>query len=150
ARRPESIRRDLRDATAATVAALLLAGLVLLFSRFAHRVLRRTVERRVSAVRIQSVSLVHEERVARAMHQAVRIAAGLALLVIFFQYLSFTLGRFPATRHLANNLVSLVVDPLSTMGRAVVDQIPSLAFLVVLFVVFRIVLRMLRLVFEAL
>ena len=149
-RSPESVERDLRDTIAATAGALLLAAFILVLSRLAHRLLSRTVERKVSAVRIQSVSLVQAERVGRALHQTLRVITGLALLVVLFEYLSFALGRFPVTRHLANNLIALVVDPLSTMGRAVVDQIPSLAFLAVLFVVSRIVLRVLRLIFDAL
>jgi len=149
-RSPESVQRDLRDTIAATAGALLLAAFILGLSRLAHHVLSRTVERKISGVRIQSVSLLQAERVGRAIHQTLRVLTGLALLVVLFEYLSFALGRFPATRHLANNLIALVVDPLWTMGRAVVDQIPSLAFLAVLFVVFRIVLRMLRLIFDAL
>ena len=60
------------------------------------------------------------------------------------------LGAFPATRHLANQLFALVVGPLSTMGRSAVAQLPNLVFLAVLVVVFRAVLRLLRVVFDAL
>ena len=148
ARRPESVRRDLRDTVAGTLAALLLAALVVFLSKVAHRFLTRTVERRVSALHMQSV--VQAERVAGAMRKILSAVTALALLAILFKYLSFALGQFPGTRYLANHLVALVVDPLSTMGQAVVDQIPSLAFLVVLFAVFRLILRGLRLVFDAL
>ena len=149
-RSPESVRRDLRDAMAATAAAVFLAAVVVFLSRLAHRLLTRSVDSKVSSLRIQSVPLVQAERIAKVMHQTLRVFTAVTLLVILFRYLGFALGRFPATRHLANNLVALVVDPLSTMGRAVVDQIPSLAFLMVLFVVFRVILRVLRLIFDAL
>ena len=149
-RSPESVRRDLRDAMAATAAAVLLAAVVVFLNRLAHRLLTRSVAGRVSSVRIQSVPLLQAERIANVMQQILRVVTALVLLGILFEYLGFALGRFPATRHLANNLVALVVDPLSTMGHAVVDQIPSLAFLSVLFVVFRVILRVLRLIFDAL
>ena len=150
ARRPESFQRHLRETAVATLATLLLSGLVVFLNQFGHRLLTRTVERRVSALRIQSVALIQAERIGRTMHQTLSAATALALFGILFKYLSFSLAQFPATRHLANHLVALVLDPLSTIGQAMVDQIPSLVFLVVLFLVFRLVLRALRLVFDAL
>jgi len=149
-RTPDSVLRDLRETIIATVAALLLAGFVLVVYRLGHRLLARWLAARVSALQIQSVALVQSERVAGAIHRTLHVVTALALLVVVFEYLSFTLSRFPATRHLANNLGALVLDPLWIMGQAVVNEIPSLAFLAVLFVVFRLVLRALRLVFDGL
>ena len=71
------------------------------------------------------------------------LAAGL------IAYLSFTLAQFPWTRGLSRRIVSVVTAPLTTMGHAILLEIPNLVFLSILVYVFRIVLRLLRLFFDA-
>ncbi len=53
------------------------------------------------------------------------------------------------TRPLATRLLTLVLDPLSRLGRGLVAQLPDLAFLLVLFLVARWLLRLTRLFFDA-
>ena len=104
---------------------------------------------RVESTGMSSLDIVRGERIAGVIQQTFRVLASLVLIVILFQYLSFTLFRFPGTRRLSAGLFALFLGPLQTMGTALVAQIPNLAFLAVLFVVFRIVLRLLRLFFDA-
>ena len=149
-RSPEALRRSVRDAAGATLGLVLAIGLVLLLNRWANRLAGRMVDRHVRAVQIQSVAILRTDRIVAALRQFVRIATVVVLLIVVFEYLGIVLGAFPATRHLANRLVALVVSPLTTMGRSAVDQLPNLVFLAVLVVVFRAVLRLLRVVFDAL
>jgi len=69
--------------------------------------------------------------------------------VLAFQFLTFALGQFPQTRGLSNRLFGVIVGPLTALGQAAVAQLPNMAVLAVLFLVFRVVLRLLRLVFDA-
>jgi small-conductance mechanosensitive channel len=77
---------------------------------------------------------------------AVRTLLFLALAVV---YLGYVLARWPWTRGLSHDVVGFALAPLEVIAKGVVAQIPSLLFLVVLFFVFRFVLRVVRLFFEA-
>jgi small-conductance mechanosensitive channel len=62
-------------------------------------------------------------------------------------YSQFVLELFPWTRPLSQQLLSLFLDPLRTMGLAMVDAMPSLIFLCILAVVVRYGLKLLKLYF---
>jgi small-conductance mechanosensitive channel len=157
ARSPEAVRRNLRDTAGATLAFVAGVALVLALTRWLHRLIQRRAEKltqRVEAATattdIRTLAVPRAERVVAALHQALRLLSGSVLLIIGFEFLSFVLGLFPGTRYLANNLLGLVVGPLSTMGHAAIGQLPNVVFLAVLFLVLRVVLRLLRVVFDAL
>jgi hypothetical protein len=107
------------------------------------------IEHRLHATHMESLEIVRADRIAETSRQALHLLAGLILLGLAFQYLSFTLSLFPSTRALGNNVSALLVGPLQTMGTELVDQLPNVAFLAVLFVLVRVVLRAVRAVFDA-
>ena len=156
ARTPQAVRRSIRDAAGATFAFTLAVAGVVALSRWMHRLIGRRasfgatrVDPNDQLAGIREVAMPGPERLAGALHQAVHLATAILLAAILFQFLGFVLGQFPATRPLSNDLLALVVGPLTTMGNSVVRELPSLAFLAVLFVVLRIVLRVMRLIFDA-
>jgi len=69
--------------------------------------------------------------------------------LLAYLYVEFTLRQFPATHVAGERLAGYLLDPLRRMGREFVAELPSLMFLLVLFFVVRIVLRMLKLYFSA-
>ncbi len=156
ARTLQALQRGVRDATGAAVAFLAGVGVLFLISRWVHRLIGRRaalaakrIEPHDRLARIRAVAMPGPERLASALHQGVHLATALVFIILLFQFIGFVLGRFPATRYLSNDLFALVLDPLSTMAAGVVSELPSLTFLAVLFVVLRIVLRLMRLIFDA-
>jgi small-conductance mechanosensitive channel len=149
-RRPEAVREHIRDTIVAGFAAALLVVVVLVLNRLGRRALARSVRRGASKGRFESVRLLRADRVYGLLRQVLNAATGLLLAAIVFQLASFGLARFPQTRYLARGLASLVLDPIRVIGRGAVEQIPNLIFLVILTIVFRIALRLFRIVFEAL
>ena len=71
-------------------------------------------------------------------------------LTLIFLWLHVVLGQFPPTRWLSDNLSRFIVAPVVDIGYGVVDYLPKLIFLLVLFVVTRYALRMLHFYFGAL
>jgi small-conductance mechanosensitive channel len=149
AREPGVVLRGARQALAATVALVaVLFALLWAFRRLDARVGRR-YEERIHSVQFQSFEILRAQRLRsgfRAVVGAVRAAAA-AVLVYF--WLQFVLYSFPLTRPLATRLLGLVLAPLSRLGSGLVAQLPDLAFLLVLFVVVRWVLRIIKLFFDA-
>jgi small-conductance mechanosensitive channel len=148
-RQPDALREHIRDTIVAGLVATLLVALVLVLNRFGRRSLARSLRRRAPTGQFESVTFLRAERIYGFARQVLNALTGLLLAAILFQLASFGLARFPGTRYLANHLASVVVDPLRVIGRGAISQIPNVVFLIILTVVFRIALRLFRIVFEA-
>jgi small-conductance mechanosensitive channel len=148
-RADRSSRRLLIGAGAALAATVLLTGALLLFSRLWRRIdveVKRRYVRRLRAVEIQAVPIIHVERmrtVVRGVLHAVRL---LVLLTLAYVYVWFVLTRFPWTRATGARLLDYILTPFATMGAAVRDFLPNLIFLVILVAVTRYGLKLLSVV----
>jgi small-conductance mechanosensitive channel len=136
----------LRSLAAVVVAVLLIALVVRLFGRL-ERFLRRRLEKRVEALQDKSFSLVTASQLQRTTASLVRALRWLVVLVLAYAALDYALGQFPWTRVAAVATTSLLLDPLRTMGRGIVAAIPGLAFIAILIVITRYVLRLVQLFF---
>jgi small-conductance mechanosensitive channel len=72
-----------------------------------------------------------------------------AFLSAVYVYLEYVLSLFPWTRKLANDLFTMVVDPLRTMGWGLVGIVPNLVFLAVVILITRYALALIYLFFSA-
>jgi small-conductance mechanosensitive channel len=129
------------------LAAALLYG-VLRLRRWALARLRRRLVDGQGELKVQSVQLVQARQLWLAARGLVIVGSTLAVLAIAYLALSGVLRLFPWTRQLADQLLSLFLDPLQVMGQAVLAAVPDLSFVLVLIVVARYALRALRLLFD--
>jgi len=140
-------------AVAGSLAATLLLAIavvaILRAWRVADRSLVRRSETRTGAIEIRSLKLIHADRIWTAARGLLAAARTAALIVSVLVYLGFVLAQFPETRALSKSLVGLVMTPLRTTASATVRSIPDVVFLAVLFFVFRMLLGLTRLFFEA-
>jgi len=145
--------RQLLTNTGYALGATVVLGIVLvLMGRLFRRldaVAEKRFKSRVEALRIQSFQVVQMEtfwKSVRTTFRSVRTVAVLACLVVYAQVV---LGFYPWTRPTAQHLLLMLLDPVRNMALGFVAMLPNLAFLAVLFVVMRYVLRLLRLFFSA-
>ena len=149
ARSPDALRGGLvATGTATLVLALLLFGLFR-GARWFNEWLHKRILSRIGSVGIQSFEIVRAERIQSGVRAVVHVLRTLLILIALFLYLNFTLAQFGPTRALSRQLINLVTDPLATIGHSIAAQIPNLIFLVILIYVFRLVLRLVRLFFQA-
>jgi len=150
AREPGVLLRGARQALAATLALVaVLLGLVWAFRRLEARFSRR-YEEKIHSVQFQSFEILRAQRIRSALRAVVGAVRAATAALLVYLWLQFVLSSFPTTRPLAARLLSLVLEPLSGLGSGLVAQLPDLAFLLVLFVVTRWLLRIGRLFFDAL
>ena len=152
-RRDRSPRNLLAAAGASLAATVVLAGAVLVLIRFWRRlnlILESRYTRRLRSLEIQSVQVIHAERLREAVRTALRVVRALVILGLAYLYLSFVLTRFPWTRPAAARLLGYVLAPLATMAGGVLTHLPNLVFLVILVLVTRYVLKIVALVFTSL
>jgi len=148
-RSPEFLGRAALYALGATVGLAALVLAIIWLARRLDLLITQRMGRQIQSLEIQSFRFLHAERMWRTVHFAVRSLRALALAGIALGYLHFVLGLFPWTRGAANRLFDVVTGPVTTMGLALVGQIPNLIFLVILFFVVRFALRVTRLFFDA-
>jgi small-conductance mechanosensitive channel len=149
ARTPEALLDSAWHALGALAA--LVAGLLLL-GWAARRVEARLEARyhaRVPHLGIGSFEIVRAERIWKALRTLSRLlrwAVGLALAYVCLRY---AFGRFPHTRQLADDLDGLVTGPLERIGQGLLDFLPDLVFLVILYLITRWFVRLTQAYFQS-
>ena len=149
ARTPAALRRAANRTAIATALLLLGSGLVLWFWRRLDAFSTRRLEARIHTVGIQSFEVMRAERIRSALKSGMVAIRNVVLLAGVLVYLGSVLRTWPRTRGLSRDMFGLALAPLRVIGDGVVANIPSLVFLAVLFFVTRLVLRVVRLFFEA-
>ncbi|MBA5866356.1 MAG: mechanosensitive ion channel [Nitrospira sp. CR1.3] len=149
--RHERSSRVLLIDTAYAGAATIVMVLLVVFLRRGFRWIIATADRRfksrIEGLEAQSFQIVQATRLRTALHRlldALRIGT---LIVIGYIYLEIVLGLYPWTKPLARHLFAVVLEPLRTMGSALLDTLPNLVFLAILIAVIRYALKAVRLFF---
>jgi small-conductance mechanosensitive channel len=155
----EGYRKD-RSSSALRVSALyfiiLTAALVLLIwglSRFKiwmGRVLKARVASDIKHIERKSRRLIHREQIFDIIQFLLQWLHIILLVAIGYFYVHSVLGTFPWTRGFARILLHMVMTPVDSILKSIVATIPNLIFLLIIFLVFRFVLRGLKLFFNAL
>ena len=149
ARSPAALKRAVLASLAATfVFALTVVG-VLWLARRANRLLTAWLGPRIHSIEFRSFTVMPAETIAGAMRSALSLLRWLVILTVSLTYLGYVFARFPWTRRLSRNVAGLVLRPLEVIGTGIVQIIPDLVFLTVLFVLARLGLKLLRLFFDS-
>ena len=148
-RAPEAVRHDIVRLLMATIALGVAILAIFWVGRLIDSALSHRLRSRIQSVGIQSFEVVRAEKVWDALRGALMVVRTTAVLVAAFLFLGYVLAQFPSTRPLARGMVGIVLSPLYVLGGGIVRNIPSLVFLVVLFFVLRVLLRLIRLFFGA-
>ncbi len=146
-RSPERLARGLGVSLAATGLLILMGWLVLVVFRRLDGLLLRV--RPASPVTAESVSGADSDlRLLRPDLRVLHVLRWLVLLVLLFLWLRAVLAQYPSTHWLSDNLGRFVMDALRSISTGVVDYLPKLVFLLMLFVFTRYALRLLRYYFS--
>jgi small-conductance mechanosensitive channel len=149
-RAPEAVQRHVLQSLIALIVFSLAMLAIVWGGRAADRALSRRWQSRIQSVGIQSFEVLRAERLWEAVRGTLMLARTALLLAVLFVFLGYVLAQFPSSRGLARNMLGIVLSPLTVLGAGLVNNIPRLVFLVVLFFVLRVVLRLIRLFFGAL
>ena len=133
--------------------ATVLLALVLLVVRRIFTKLDAIAERRlrsrIEAFEAQSHKIVQARQLSNALFGILKGLYLSTLLVLGYFYLEFVLFLYPWTRPLAARLFGILLNPLQAMGLGLIDSLPGIAFVAVVVIVTRYVLRLMRLYFES-
>ena len=148
-RKPAVVTKKALYALGSTlVLVALLCGVFWGFRRL-NGFLERRFKLRMQNLETRSQRLFQGEQLWGILHGALRMLQGLVVLFLIYVFTNFALSLFPQTRYTAHRLIQFVMGPLGGMVDAVIDFIPDLVFLVVLFLIARYELKLARGVFTA-
>jgi small-conductance mechanosensitive channel len=134
---------------------LLTAALVLLiwswnkFKVWIGRVLRTRIASDIKQIEKKSKRLIHRNQVFDIIQLLLRWLHVIAMIALGYFYVHSVLGTFPWTRGFARILLHMVTTPVEHILESIVATIPNLVFLLIIFLVFRFVLRALKMFFDA-
>ena len=148
-RQPEVLRGNIYKAllrSLGLVVTLLLANWLF---RLTDRMLEYQLKSRIEKLEAKSLSIIQAEQIWRFFRLGLRVLRLFIILFIIYIFVTFVLNLFPWTRYFSSTALSHVLNPLRTMGEAVLAYLPSLVFLVLLYFVTRYVLKIVYQFFAA-
>jgi small-conductance mechanosensitive channel len=102
------------------------------------------VRRGVRELASKSRNLLHAGQMWAVVAGALRFLRLLSYLLLTYFYLNTVLSLFPWTRPAARMLLRILLDPLRALGAGFLEELPNLAFLLVLWLVVRYLLQLIR------
>jgi len=104
---------------------------------------------RSGGLHLQRAVLLEPERAARIGKLSLRIARFALILFLFYLYIPLALTSVPATQPFAHRVMPFVLQPLASIGIAIVRYIPKLITVVLIVVVARWTLRLVKIFMSA-
>ena len=134
-------------AAVATVVFLLLLFLFLRIARRLDNFLQAKLKSRIEGLETQSYHLIQAKQLWTALRGFINSIKILFIVLLIFLYLQYVLKSFPLTKPLADELFSLILSPLGSLGLGFVASLPNIIFLIVLFFVIRYLIKLIKLFF---
>jgi small-conductance mechanosensitive channel len=133
-----------------TVVALLVVIMLIMLVNRGVRHLNRAIlaSRRIQAIKIGEFEFFTADRIKAVIISADKMVRVLLILILIYAYFHLGLSFFPQTQQYALNLYVSLLRAVGAIGQTIWDQTPALAFLVVLVLITRYVLKTLRFFFD--
>lgn len=148
-RSPAALRVSAVSFVILTAALVLLIWLSSKFKVWIGRVLRTRIASDIKQIEKKSKRLIHRNQIFDIIQLLLRWLHVVAIITLGYFYVHSVLGTFPWTRGFARILLYMVTTPVEHMLESIVETIPNLVFLLIIFLVFRFVLRALKIFFDA-
>ena len=148
-RTSERIKANIITAVKRTLALIFLLVVLRWFFRWIDRLVEKIFKRHIKKLEAKSMRVIQSEQVWRFVRAVMTLLKTLLTLGLIYIFLNYVLKLFPQTRYPAQMLLDLVLDPLQSMASGFINYLPSLFFLIVLFLVTRYLLGLLYGFFDA-
>ncbi len=146
--RPVLIKNSIHAIAAAILYVTLLFSILWLLKKIKAWI-RRKIKLKADFLENKSFKLISSDQIWSVYESIFRILKFLTVLILSVISLEYIFGLFPWTNSILISTLNLIVDPLQTMGLGIINYIPSLFFLIVIFLVTRYLLKLIRLFFNS-
>jgi small-conductance mechanosensitive channel len=130
-------------------AILLTISLFLLFwlLKVLNRGMNNRIRARIDSMEDKSFRLIKSAQLWKGISMLFRTLKIVVTLVIIVVFLQYVFGLFPSTRGFAAYTLALFLDPVVALGKAFLNFLPSLAFLIIIYLITRYLLKLIKLLF---
>jgi small-conductance mechanosensitive channel len=118
--------------------------LVFLFWLFKiiNNALENRIRKRVESVETKSYKLIRSDQLWNIFHKLIKIIRFLIIAVLSAVLLLYLLDLFPWTKGIRVFITDIFINPLRTFGIEIYNFLPSLAFLIIIFLVTQYILKL--------
>ena len=109
--------------------------------------LQKRIKARIDSVENISFSLIRSNQIWKTYHVVVKIVRITIIVLFIAAVINYILGLFPWTSQVAAYILNLVLDPFRSLGKGLLLFLPDMAFLIVIYLVTRYLLKLSRLLF---
>lgn len=131
----------------ALVILILLLFLLRWFTRMINNVLKRWLRSKIDTLEDKSYRLIRSDHFWIVFNMGFRAVKILSLIVLIGIFLQYILGLLPWTNNIAASILELVMNPLRSIGNGIFNYIPSLFFLIIIFIITRYLLKLIKMLF---
>jgi small-conductance mechanosensitive channel len=131
-------------------ATILLAGILfatLWLIRFLDKKLQIKIKSGIDSVEARSFRLIKSGNILKILSLLFKTIKILSIIIITVIFIEYLLGIFPWTNSIAASVLEFFLKPLITIGKGILNFLPSLAFLIVIFIITRYFLKIIKLLF---
>jgi small-conductance mechanosensitive channel len=133
------------------IAALLLMVVVILvylwLTRLIESIIKKRLKSRIENLEDKSYKLIRSEQFWKIFNLAYRSLKVIILVILIVAFLEYILGLFPWTNNIAVSVLELIVNPITAIANGIIGYLPSLVFLIIIFVITRYILKLIKLLF---
>lgn len=121
--------------------------MLMVIMRRINRALQKRLSMTLQSVENKSFNLIRSAQIWRSLDLLFRLSKLMLVTGLLLAFVQYVIGIFPWTKGFAVSTLKMIRDPLAAAGAGIVDFLPDLAILVILFFVTRYLLRVLHLLF---
>ena len=131
-----------------TVLLFLSVWLVVWGFRKIHQLVEQRFKRKIEQLEEKSKKILQARQLWTLIKTLLKITQVVLLLALVYLFMTLVLDLFPWTRYVSRPLLGYLINPLVIIGRALLDYLPNLFFLVILVALLRLILKLTRTFFS--
>jgi len=149
-RTSEAIVKKSFSALGAVLLAVLFLFLIHFIMKKVNSFLEIKLKTKIETLESKSFQLIRSNQIWITFYGLIKSLKFAIVVLILFFTAQYVLNLFPFTRFIAVSLFGIFIKPLGAFGFALVNFIPNLAFLIVIFFISKYMLKLLKLLFNGL
>ena len=137
-------------AIGATFLTILLLIFIQWIAKKVNIMLQNKIKAKFDNIETKSFQLIKSNQLWLTLSSVIRGLNIAIILIIIFMCAEYVLGLYPWTRFVSVSLIAFFLTPVSAVGLALLNFIPNLAFLIVIFFVAKYLLKLVKIFFDGL
>jgi len=143
----DALLKNILYSTGAIVACFILLFIIRFIMKKINLLIENRLKAKFETLESKSYQLIRSNQILVTIFGFIKSIKFFAMLIVIFLTSQYILGLFPWTRFISVSLIQIFIKPFGDFGLALLNFIPSLAFLIVIFFITKYALKLLKLLF---